>query len=551
MKPLRALTRHLDPWAALLLGLLVAMAVIILLATAGPLSRGAGKAPATAPPAQSGADIAAFLTTEGPRPQCEAAFWIHFDPSAPSLTVVLIPVQTVGFLPGGGYEPLAEIVADAGPSAGATALGGIVGVPLHLWFTGGLKALSDAFSSSFPGVLSPPAALRVRDSVLAWSAGVSPAARFARQYSFLKLALAESDFAGVNVVGFANYVLAAPGVGGNLNLQTAASLAATLRRLGDVPPTLCAVPAIDEVTRHSHSWRLESDPLINVRQSLVMGAPPPLYAARVTARKASPVVVVLLDPLGSAQTPYLAALGNRLRDMSGGPVRLVPLVVKAADDVTGRLAFVLDQTRPQAVLVALGMRTMQSDAAGLAARLSAVTALLGQRGQAAMLAAPAASGALAQVVAAAAKHAGLPLSPAATPPASSSAPVAQSRVQRLADAWAQAQVTTLARACDPTVFAPRLIGTLLGVSYYQRTKTTVLLAGVSIPARYPSLLASCGWRTSSGGLGAWTPLRVGAAVSYRPGAQRLARALAGDLGLPAASVVADPRAPASLVVSVS
>ncbi len=553
MNLLRALARHLDPWAGLLLGLLVAMAVIILLVTPGPWNRVVGKAPAAAPTAQPTTDVAVFVTSGGPPVHCTAAFWLHTDPSASSVTVVLVPAQANGFLAGGGYEPLGEIVDDAGPAAGAAALGDMVGVPMRLWVDGGLKAVRDAFPLSFPDVWAPATALRMQDAVRSWSDQGAPAGRFARQYSFMQLSLAESDYPGINVIAFANYVLAAPGMSSNLDLQTAASVAATLRRLGSSTPAFCALPAISEVTRHSASWHLESGPAFGVRQSLALGVSPPAYAARVTTRRVPATVVAVLDPLGSVQQPYLAALARRLRDSSGGPVHLVALVVGHGDDAAARLARVLDRTRPQAVLIGLGWRTTKSDAALLATRLTAVTAMLRERDQAAVLtAAPAGGdGAIANVIGAAAKSAGLPLSPApVSPPAASSAPAARARVQQMAGTWAAAHAATLVRACDPALFAPRLAGSKAGVSYYKRSKATVLLSGAGIPARYAGWLATCGWQTTAHATPGWSPLSAGAIVSYRPGSVLLARALAGDLGLPAASIVADARAPATLVVTV-
>ncbi len=45
MSYLRAVMRRLDPWAALLLGVLLALGVVILLATPGPWQRVVGKEP--------------------------------------------------------------------------------------------------------------------------------------------------------------------------------------------------------------------------------------------------------------------------------------------------------------------------------------------------------------------------------------------------------------------------------------------------------------------------------------------------------------------------
>jgi hypothetical protein len=114
VKLLRAVLGRLDPWAALLLGVLLALGVIILLATPGPWHKVGGQAPPVqlAPPAPT--DVAVFALG-GAGGTCTAIVWLHVVQVRPSLTAVVLAPETQGFVPGAGLTPLRRIVDEVGP----------------------------------------------------------------------------------------------------------------------------------------------------------------------------------------------------------------------------------------------------------------------------------------------------------------------------------------------------------------------------------------------------------------------------------------------------
>lgn len=68
MNRLRALARRLDPWTALVLGGLLAMGVVILLATPGPWQRVVGEEPPVRLEAPAPDDVALFVMGAGEAP---------------------------------------------------------------------------------------------------------------------------------------------------------------------------------------------------------------------------------------------------------------------------------------------------------------------------------------------------------------------------------------------------------------------------------------------------------------------------------------------------
>lgn len=558
------LARLLDPWAALLLGLIVATATVILIAAPGPRRLLAGETQATKP--VSVLDIAVFVYNDDDPARCIGALWVHADSAASLVNVVVVPALAQGFLPGGGYEPLASIVDDAGPAAAAAALGEMTGVKMRWWVSGGLDALKEAFPAAFPSGGTRVAMVRMKTSVASWSGSAPPKQQFARQYDFLRLSLADSDFSDLNVIAFANYALAAPGLTSDLDLQAASSVAVILRGMGAKPVTVSTLPAVVRVTRGSCVWRLDSTALAKMRQTLASGAAPPDYGPLVRSRSAAATVVVAIDPLGAVQRPFLSALRRRLRVASGGPVRVVPLVARLGGDLPQALTRVLERTQAQAVVVALGWGSADAAAGNLGQRLAAVTSVLRSRGQPAVFAAlPAAAAGqkAAAAVVAVAGAGGLPIS--------SLPVVAKKSPAILGDSWARAVVATTVRACDPRLFAPRLVGTKLGVTYYERRHASVALtiapppttglldvpgtgstaSSRALATSTATLLREFGWHTSTVSVDARTPRLGGKSIVCHADHLRLALALAGDLGLPARRVIVDPTATASLTLVVA
>lgn len=540
--------RHVGLWGAILLGLLVVMAVVILYATPGPWHTASGNGQAAGPAAPAASDLAVFVMGAQPPSRCVGVVWLHTDPAVPSVSAIVVPALAQGFLRQGGYEPLSRIVDEAGPAAGAEALGAIVGTKMNGWLAVGQSALQVAFPSEFPTVSTRYALFRLGQSLAAWSGSGTARAQFARQKEFVDLALAQSDFATLNVVAFANFVLASSSVRSNIDLQTAASVAAALRDMGATPVGTAALPATVVTTGASSMWHLDAGSALAIKQALAFGIAPPAYGPQVTTAGRRASVVAVIDPMGSFQRPFLTSLAQQLQASSGRSVHVVAVVVAPGADVAARLAAALAANKPQAVLVALGWG-VDENATDVKRELAEVTARLQSSAQPAVIVAPPvgdSSPAVAGEVEAAARQSGLPLSPAAP-----SVPHAagHARPATVAAAWAGAAVETLVRACDPSLFSPRLPATRLGVGYYTRihTRVAVVGAGAGQTAAVTRLLG-CGWEAAAASAGTWSPASSGVTVYCHADSLTLARAVAGDMGMTGVGVTVDPAAPAAVTV---
>ena len=114
--------RRLDPWAALLLGGLLAMGVVILLATPGPWQKVVGKQPPVRLEAPTPDDVAVFVMG-GRGGACSGVLWLHLDAERNSLAAIVVAPRVSGFSPTDGYAPVAAIADGAGPSAAAAGAG--------------------------------------------------------------------------------------------------------------------------------------------------------------------------------------------------------------------------------------------------------------------------------------------------------------------------------------------------------------------------------------------------------------------------------------------
>jgi hypothetical protein len=544
----RALVRHVGLWGAILLGLFVAMAVIILYATPGPWHTATGNGQAAKPSAPATSDLAVFVLGSRSPSRCVGVVWVHTDPAVPSLSTIVVPALALGFLPEGGYEAITRIVDEAGPAAGAAALGLMTGTKMSGWVTVGQGALQVAFPDAFPTISTRDAVLRLRQSLAAWRGDGPARTQLAGQKAFVDMALTQSDFSSLNVVAFANFVLASSGVRSNIDLQTAASVAATLRDMGKSSVGTAAIPATVASTGASSTWRLDGASVAAITQSLALGTAPPAYGPQVKTIAGSASVVAVIEPMGSLQRPFLASLEQQLHAASGLNVAVKAVVATPGSDVAAQLATTLGAGRPQAVLVALGWGASRS-AADIRQELADVIAVLSASAQPAVIAAPpggdSASGVVGEVLAAA-KKSGLPLSPAAPPLTHT---LAQARPAAAAAAWAGAAALTLVRACEPALFSPTLAATRLGVGYYTRVHTQVAVAGAgAVQTAAIERLRACGWAAVALPTSTWSPASGGVAVYCQSDALTLARAVAGDMSQAAVRVIVDPAAPAAVTV---
>ncbi len=559
MRLLRAVLGRLDPWAALLLGVLLALSVIILLATPGPWHNVVGPAePAQLAP-KGPTDLAVFALA-GADGACTSVVWLHVDQARPALTAVVLAPATQGFVPGAGFTPLRRIVDQVGPGAATQALGQTLDVPMDAWLTLDRQALRLALAPRTPTATARGPLLHYLRAQPAWEGRGKAGRVWSTQYQALGTTLARLPFERINIVSFSNYVLGWGHVQSDLDLQGATSLAGTLRELLPTQVDVRAAAAIVETCRRGEAWRVDRSALEQLRQSLAFGLTPPTAGTSITRRPRPARVLVVLPGPSYASDAYLNEVRRRLRRSAGAPVAVQAVRVPRWDGLVAQTTAAVESWPPLAVLVAppagLGGAETAEDAAAALRRLGD---RLRQAGQPAVLSAPlpaettATAAPATDALAVAIRSAGLPVSPLAGPQDTlpSGRPL-QSLDARLTAA-ARANVATLVRACWPGALAPRLASTRLGFSFAARRRTTV---GVSAPAERAAaaaaaLLRRWGYKTTSVPATGWTPSLSGRGVYYRAGMRRAALALAGDLGLGPSAVVRDEGAPAALTLSLT
>ncbi len=234
MSWLRAALRRLDPWAALVLGGLLAMGVVILLATPGPWQRVVGTQPPVRLEAPAPDDVAVFVMG-GRSGSCSGVIWLHLDSERHALAAVVVAPRISGFSPTDGYAPVAAIAGSAGPSAAAEALGGALGVSMDAWIALDRKALDLAVEPMFPMSEVRAARSRYREARAAWRGRGGAEHAWATQYESLRVALPRVAFERLGVVAFSNYVLGFGFVRSDLTLQGATSLAEAIKEVDPQP----------------------------------------------------------------------------------------------------------------------------------------------------------------------------------------------------------------------------------------------------------------------------------------------------------------------------
>jgi len=557
VKLLRAVLGRLDPWAALLLGVLLALGVIILLATPGPWHKVVGPAPRGQLASQAPKNVAVFAVG-GAGGRCTGVVWLHVDQARPALTAVVLAPETQGFVPGAGLTPMRRIVDQVGPAAAATALGEALDVPMDAWIALDSQALRLALEPrSLAGEARPPLLLYKRAEA-AWE-GLGTARRvWSTQYQTLGSSFLRLPFERINVVSFSNYVLGWGHVRSDLDLQGAASLATTFKELLPGQVEVRGAAAIVETCRRDEAWRVDRSAMEQLRQSLAFGLTPPPTGTSVTRRARPARVLVVLPGPGYRSIVYVAAVRRLLQRSAGASVAVHAIRASRWGGLVEKTTAAAESWRPLAVLVGppIGLgREETADAAVAALRL------LGERlraaGQPAVLSAalPASTAAgfpAADALTAAMRAGGQPVSPLSGPSDSAAGvQVAMQDLDAKLTAAARANVATLVRACWSGTLAPRLASTRLGFSFAARRRTTVGISAATTRASSSAmaLLPTWGFQVTSVGATDWTPRRPGRGVYFRTGMRRAALALAGDLGLRPAAVVRDEGSPSPLTLS--
>ena len=549
------MAQRLDPWAALLLGVLLALGVVILLATPGPWHRVVGPPAAGRLEPSPPGDVAVFVLGER-EAGCSGVVWVHVDHAEPSLTAAVVAPDTQVFLPGGGFTPIRHVVRDVGPRAAADALGAALGVTFDAWVTVDRPALRLALESLSSASGGHARVREYRRATAAWEGRGRPGASLPDQYHALAVALPDASYGAMNVVAFANYILGFGYVHSDLDLQGVTSLAATLKALVPARVQVQAVAAIVETSRGAQVWRVDRVALGRLRRALAAGDVPPPGAPRLTYVARPARVLVVLPGAAGADT-YGEEVRRRLRRSAGAPIAVRSIVAAGPGDPAKRVAALVRHWRPLAVLVAplLGAPS-PAVIERTAATLRSVGEYLRQSGRPAVMSGPlpvqtvtgysAEPGALAV----AAEAGGLPVSDLAVLQRSSSRP--SPSVASSARAAARANVQTLVRACWPGALSPKLASTRLafGFAASRRIEVAVFASSDAAAARVAAALRVWGYQAHPADGTGWSSGQAVTAVSYREGMRRAALALAGDLGLRRTAVVADDGAPADLTLEV-
>ncbi len=544
--------RRLDPWAAIVLGGLLAMGVVILLATPGPWQKVVHTQPPVRLEAPAPVDVAVFVMG-GHGGSCTGILWLHLDAANNGLAAVVVAPRISGFSPTDGYAPVAAIADSAGPAAAATALGGALGVSMDAWVALDRSASDLAIQAMFPMSDLRPARARYRQARIAWRGLGGDTKAWATQYGSLSVALPQVSFDELGVVAFSNYVLGFGFVRSDLTLQGATSLAEALKEVDPGRVVVRAAPVIAERSLGAKVWHADASRVEPLRQSLELGIRPPQSEKLVTVRARAPRVLVIAPLPRPAAQRYAAEVRRRLAQSAGAPVG-----VTLVWGVDGRLAFraarELDR-RP--ALAALVSPASPGDAA--TAAVAKVCEMLRNRGQEAVVSGPlpapaggdagatptAAASAARDALSAAVVAGRLPVSWLPAP-----AGAAAGAGRRALAAAARDNVQTLVRACWPGALAPGLSSTRLDFAFVDARHTAV---GVSSPsdATAASLLARLRlWGFSGSRLTAGAGAPAGqTTIAYRPGSLDAALALAGDLGLARKSVVKTGDGPRQVVIT--
>ena len=537
--------RLLDPWAGLLYAALIVLAVVILSAMPAPWRAVGGEAPpvtlADAPPS----DLAVFVLAGPDAARCTAVVWLHVEHDPARMTAVLVPASTLCAVPGGGFAPISRLVTDVDPATAAGALGDAVGVEPAGWVTLDRLALMRLFALGRQEGAGREGSLAVKTAVAAFSAPAGDVAALRRQSQGLARGLRAVPYEDLSANALVNYALGSAEVETDLDLRAASTLAATLGALTARDVAVGVAPAIVERA---------AGPLVDPRRGpsravapLVRAGPHAPRPGRRPSRRAC-----ARRRCSSCRRPVsrvafsLAAYGPPSWPAGALPVE-VRSVSLGGNDAAARLAVLLARRRPLAVVLVPGPSGDETEAV-VAGRLTAMTEVVRVARQPAVVAlGPARDD---DETTAAAMEGGLPVVAVADPSASPAtagtpAPGALPTDGEARRAAARLVAATVSRACWPAYLAPSLPGTRLEFSYAARRATTIAVAEGNA-AELTQRLSACGWEIVVS-QDEWASPPAPAVVHLTE-ARRAALTLAGDLGWTRATLVADPSAPADLVV---
>jgi hypothetical protein len=530
-------------------------------------------APPAAAPEEAPRDVAVFVRGGAEGDDCTAAVWLHVEHGQPSLTAVVVPVQTQVAVPGAGFDRLCRVVRLFGPEAATAALGEALGVSFAGSVSLSAEGLSAAVPTMFPSGDSQRERRQRRAALKAWTGRGDAATVARRQAEQLAEALPRVPLESLSVVAVANYALGSELAESDLDLQQATALARSAREARSHDVAVRALPVVRETRGEAVFWRPRAGAADRLADALRLGLwPPRTTVAVTTVERTGGVVVALPAALGAmAAAEFTQGLRAAVAE-SAGPGIEFTTVRCAAAGAAETLAGCVAASQPLAVVLVSGTR--DADDAGdepdeAEERLDATldcAVRLQRLYQPAVLVAPVAGVPDGDEVEIAdeLEASGLPVvavrvpgpggagATAAAPSAASSpspATGAPTAAGLRAD-WREAGRAAAAaavRACWPAVLAPGLPGTLRGVTFAERRTVELAVLDGDGAAAGRAWLAVCGYVPAAAG-GDWAPEAGVVRVAHHPGLRRLAVAVAGDLGVSDALVVEDADAPAPVTV---
>ena len=538
---MKALGRLFDLWSALLIGVLVALAIIILFATPGPWDRvvTAPRVQIVPPPPH---DVVVFVNGTQKAGQCSGVVWLHVSYAPARVTAIVLPPRLQVRVPGSDYEPLATAVRDFGSDAATKALQEALGVQFGGWVYVRREGLRAAFPGFLPMEGGRASRARLRASGFAWDGRGDALTQFRLQTDFLHSALAASSFTELNLVAFVNFVLGSPACDTNMKLQALAGIGTALKETLGGHVRTSALPARVIVSGGYARWIVDRRALLAFRQSFAFPlTEPPVYTADARRHVVPPRVLVLAAPLpGGLLRAYARGLGNGLRASSGRKVGVDIATVSSLGEAEAALRRVTGDAPPLAVVIAVG-RQGGTDADGLGSEIDTLVKALEGDEEPTLVSElpPCPADACAEAnaaIAAAAQRNGVALSSVAqalvAPPA-----VAPRLDATLAHRWGRLNAEALARSVAPQLLARRLQATSARCTPYRRATSlvTVVAKDAGQGAYVSARVANFGFRVQE------QPASQFSASSrmllyYRPDDLETALALAADLRLKPAAL---------------
>jgi hypothetical protein len=490
MRLLRPAARVLDAWGALIVGVVVVLAVIVLLATPGPWREVVG-APTMVAPAEPPRDIAVFVRGGWEDDDCTGVVWLHVEHERPALTAVVVPVQLRVAVPGAGFEPVCRVVGIFDPGVATAALGEALGVPLSGWVSLSAAGLKAAVPTMFPAGDSQRERRQLTVAIDAWAGRGAAAAVLERQTSLLADALPRVSLEALSVVAVANYALGSELAESDLDLQEATALATGAREVQAKDTAVRALPVVRETRGDGDFWRPRWGAADRLALYLRLGLRPPETTEVVVRAVRSGGVLVALPAVmeSAAAEAFEDGLAEAVAGSAGAAIEVTTMRCSRAGAEAG-VAQAVIAAEPLAVVLVAG--DDQEETAECADRLRRLY-------QPAVLVAPvsASEGGEAAAVPDALEETGLPLVPVAMPaesavPEESAAPV-PSDEEAVWAAAGRAAAAAAVRVCWPEVLAPDLAGTRLGVSYAERHALDLSVVAGDETSELLEWLWACGY----------------------------------------------------------